>query len=392
MKKIFILTMLLFNIIFINNNAIAFSSTDNNSLNLTDSFSLKFYGELYTDIYYGYSNKQNNLPFLWWEGDSQGIASSSFFIDSNFGIKTKYNNISANFEIGFNDIFRKYFVQYDFQDKYQQSLIIGKDTNLTYYELGQVLNGKQGLNNYGTLADNKRLQIKYQNKYHKYVIALIFPFLGTNDLLDYSNDNGYFAVGTNIGFQGFAGIPRIEAAYYLDQIDKLHVKIFTGYGAYVYQDNNNNKNIIGHSAVLGMGGKYEFIKNAYLDFTAWGGINLYLSSMLTSDTYNPVIGYTRDQFNHVIYNEHFGIDNIYSVGGAFSFSYALNYKDYEIIPQIGIGINYSANKILNNISSGIFINTVFKINSFISIVPEISYEYDNGYSTILAGVNAKYSF
>lgn len=392
MKKIFILTMLLFNIIFINNNAIAFSSTDNNSLNLTDSFSLKFYGELYTDIYYGYSNKQNNLPFLWWEGDSQGIASSSFFIDSNFGIKTKYNNISANFEIGFNDIFRKYFVQYDFQDKYQQSLIIGKDTNLTYYELGQVLNGKQGLNNYGTLADNKRLQIKYQNKHHNYAIALLFPFLGTNDLLDYSNDNGYFAIGTNIGFQGFAGIPRIEAAYYLDQIDKLHVKIFTGYGAYVYQDNNNNKNIIGHSAVLGMGGKYEFIKNAYLDFTAWGGINLYLSSMLTSDTYNPVIGYTRDQFNNVIYNEHFGIYNIYSVGGAFSFSYALNYKDYEIIPQIGIGINYSANKILNNISSGIFINTVFKINSFISIVPEISYEYDNGYSTILAGVNAKYSF
>lgn len=259
MKKIFIVITLLFNIIFINNNAIAFSSTDNNSLNLADSFSLKFYGELYTDVYYGYSNKQNNLPFLWWDGNSQGIASSSFFIDSNFGIKTKYNNISANFEIGFNDIFRKYYVQYDFQDKYQQSIIVGKDTNLAYYELGQVLNGKQGLNNYGTLADNRRLQIKYQNKHHNYAIALLFPFLGTNDLLDYSNDNGYFAIGTNIGFQGFAGIPRIEAAYYLDKVNNLHLKFFTGYGGeggalYTSKGGNGGNSSSGEDSSGGGGG------------------------------------------------------------------------------------------------------------------------------------------
>ena len=56
--------------------------------------------------------------------ENQRLTSARFFIDSNFGIKTKYNNISANFEIGFNDIFRKYYVQYDFQDKYQHKFYI----------------------------------------------------------------------------------------------------------------------------------------------------------------------------------------------------------------------------------------------------------------------------
>ena len=72
-----------------------------------------------------------------------------------------YGNVSATFEAGLGDPVRKYFLTYRIGGSEDHYLVVGRDTTIAAYSFGMVSNDFQALNDLGTLADNRRLQIRY---------------------------------------------------------------------------------------------------------------------------------------------------------------------------------------------------------------------------------------
>ena len=161
-------------------------------------------------------------------------------------------------------------------------MVIGRDTTIAAYSFGMVSNDFQALNDLGTLADNRRLQIRYGVK--GFELAVIFPSLGGGWNSENTDDTGYKLrsdVDTtgNALYTPFNVLPRVELAYTYTN-DTLEFKVFGAYGAYMYSDNSHAfSDKVFHSYNIGFGGQANF-GNSFLQFTGWYGANLDLMDAL----------------------------------------------------------------------------------------------------------------
>lgn len=367
--------------------------------NMDNDFGISIYGDINVDMMYSYGSVNNQLDKVeLFSSGYHSFGSRNFLNNSYFGIDLSYKNLSMIFELGISDYVRKYVLKYNFQDKYNQYISVGRDNTLAYYQLGQVLNGYQGLSNFGALnGDNRRLQVRYGIEH--FAVALIFPYLSE----DYkqANDNAFFAKNYDDVFLGFAAIPRLEAAYYYDYSNILSLKAFASYGAYLYrQEDTYNQDVV-HTASLGAGGRYYWLNKGFLDFTGWAGLNLYQTNALTDDKLNPVTGYIKDNFQGAMFLDGFGHDDIISFGAAAAVGYVFDKDNIQYIPQIGIGYMGSYSDSYNDIDhdAGVYGNVTIRLNKVVDIIPEIAllhslsdgYGNSEGYS-IIAGVNARFRF
>lgn len=161
--------------------------------------------------------------------------------------------------------------------------------------------------------------------------------------------------------------------------DGSDIKIFAGYGAYLYKVNDQGvkgfpKEIIGkrgvnHSYNIGIGGTKHF-GYSFLNFTAFFGQNLHLTN-------SHVIG---SEFIYV--NNKFGKDNdynlknigfeTYTAGGALGFGHTFGEK-YTLQAGIGYVANFGPGYIQQDDRLSAYLNTIIKVNDWYSIIPEISY-------------------
>lgn len=376
----------------------------------TSTFEVKFYGDLSMDMFYSYGSNgsfERNSNILSWNNEQHSLASENFFGSSYFGVHINYDKISLYAELGVNDPFRQYFLTYNFGDQYNQTFSFGRATTLAHYEMGQVSHNYAGLNNYGTLSDDvRRLQFRYGLNYrsHQFQLALIMPYLG--DGYTKGNDFGYNYRNAQDAFLGMAYIPRMEFAYKVRALRDLDIKTYGGYGAFFYTKEDDkllaDADIV-HTASLGVGGQYRFLNRGFLDFTAWGGLNLYLINAIDNEKLNPVYGYMSDNYLGSFFQNDFGHSDIISFGAAIAAGY--EFKDFEgilsYIPQIGVGYMGSYSDVFKEIdhAAAAYANVTFRINNYFDIIPEVVFMYDftdaagnnEGYS-ITAGVNARFHF
>lgn len=362
-------------------------------------FGIGIYGDINMDIFYSYGTNDNTInKAAVFKSGHHSFGTQSFLDDSFFGIDLTYKNLALQVELGISDYVRKYVLTYNFQDKYNQFISVGRDTTLAFYQMGQVLNGYQGLTNFGALnSDSRRLQIRYGIE--NFQAALIFPYLGVE--YEPANDNAYFARNFNNEFLGFAAIPRLEAAYNFNYKNLLSLKAFASYGVTVYAQENTYKKDDVHTASLGAGGRYYWLDKGFLDFTGWAGLNLYQTNALTNEKLNPVYGYIKDTFQGIGFIENVSHTDILSFGFAAAAGYEFNKDNIKYIPQLGLGYMGSYSDIFLNIDNelGIYGNVTISFNDYIDIIPEIAFLYsmndgfgvEEGYQ-ILIGASARFRF
>lgn len=363
------------------------------------SFGIGIYGDINADMYYTYGTKDNHInQAAVFKSGHHSFGSQNFLDDSYLGVDMTYKNLALKFELGISDYVRKYVLRYNFNDKYNQFISVGRDDTLAFYQMGQVLNGYQGLTNFGALnSDNRRLQVRYGIE--NFEAALIFPYLGSE--YEQANDNAYFARNLNDEFLGFAAIPRLEAAYYYGYKNMMSLKAFASYGVTVYAQEHTQKKDDVHTASLGAGGRYYWLDKGYLDFTGWLGLNLYQTNALTNKSLNPVYGYMKDMYQGTGFINNLGHYDIFSFGFAVAAGYEFEAHNIKFIPQAGIGYMGSHSKDYINVDSelGIYANVSIKFNEYIDIIPEIAFLHslDNGYGQsegfqFVMGVNARFRF
>lgn len=362
-------------------------------------FGIGIYGDINVDMFYAYGTNDNSInKATVFKSGHHSFGTQNFLDDSFFGIDLTYKNLALQFELGISDYVRKYVLTYNFQDKYNQFISVGRDTTLAFYQMGQVLNGYQGLTNFGALnSDNRRLQIRYGIE--NFQAALIFPYLGVE--YEPANDNAYFARNFNNAFLGFAAIPRLEAAYNFNYKNLLSLKAFASYGVTVYAQEHTQKKDDVHTMSLGAGGRYYWLDKGFLDFTGWAGLNLYQTNALTSKSLNPVYGYMKDFYQGTGFINNLGHYDIVSFGFAAAAGYEFEAYNIKFIPQAGLGYMGSYSKYYIDVDSelGIYGNVTIKFNEYIDIIPEIAFLHslDNGYGQnegvqFLMGVNARFRF
>ena len=198
-------------------------------------FKANIYGEIYGDAFYTYSEGYGE--------SSNSFGSQTFVGSSLLGVELSYGSISATFEAGIGDPVRKYFLTYRIGGADDHYVVIGRDTTIAAYSFGMVSNDFQSLNDLGTLADNRRLQLCYG--IGGFELAIIIPSLGGGWNADNTDDTGYQLSQTdtdgNNVVTAFNVLPRVELAYTY-ATDYLEFKVFGAYGAYLYSDNNNIAN------------------------------------------------------------------------------------------------------------------------------------------------------
>ena len=329
-------------------------------------FKANIYGEIYGDAFYTY-------------GESYGQSSNSFgsqaFVGSSLlGIELSYGNVSATFEAGLGDPVRKYFLTYRIGGADDHYLVIGRDTTIAAYSFGMVSNDFQALNDLGTLADNRRLQIRYGVK--GFELAVIFPSLGGGWNSDNTDDTGYKLSEVNETtkealFTPFNVLPRVELAYTYTN-DTLEFKVFGAYGAYMYSDNSKiASDKVFHSYNVGFGGQANF-GNSFLQFTGWYGANLDLMDAL-GNYQSRVVSVQNNKVSMFLENDVTKeAENIQSAGAAIGIGHTFNEK---YTPQIGVGytLNFGDGYEKMDDSLGAYLNCVIQINDWFAITPEIAY-------------------
>ena len=236
-------------------------------------FKANIYGEIYGDAFYTYSEGYGE--------SSNSFGSQTFVGSSLLGVELSYGSVSATFEAGIGDPVRKYFLTYRIGGADDHYVVIGRDTTIAAYSFGMVSNDFQALNDLGTLADNRRLQLRYG--IGGFELAIIIPTLGGGWNADNTDDTGYQLSQTDTDrnniVTAFNVLPRVELAYTYST-DYIEFKVFGAYGAYLYSDNNNIANDkVFHSYNAGFGGQANF-GNSFLQFTGWYGANLDLMDAL----------------------------------------------------------------------------------------------------------------
>lgn len=361
-------------------------------------FKANIYGNAYVDAFYGYKN----------DGDkgSHSLSSQSLVGSSNLGITLSYGNISGTFEAGLGDPVRKYFMTYNIGGQEDHFLVLGRDTTIAAYSFGAVTYDFGSLNDFGTLADKRRLQIRYGIK--GFELAVVLPNLGYSNGTDTGYGLGLYD-GKNIdkNVNPFQMLPRVELAYTY-ATDALEFKVFGAYGAYMYEDaaeQNTADDLVLHSYNVGFGGQANF-GASFLQFTGWYGNNLDLMDAMGNYHERKVIkhGNALGVFRIVKVNGEDKpdmsktVENIQSAGVAIGLGHTFAEK---YTPAIGVGYTLNFGDGYDHIddSLGAYLNCAIQINDWFSITPEVAY-YDlmqdsagnkEGYE-VLAGAVATLSF
>lgn len=329
-------------------------------------FKANIYGEIYGDAFYTYSEGYGE--------SSNSFGSQTFVGSSLLGIELSYGNVSGTFEAGLGDPVRRYFLTYRIGGAEDHYLVVGRDTTIAAYSFGMVSNDFQALNDLGTLADNRRLQIRYG--LNGFELAVIIPSLGGAWNADNTDDTGYKLSITdtegNPLYTVFNVLPRIELAYTY-ATDALEFKVFGAYGAYMYSDNSKiASDKVFHSYNVGFGGQANF-GNSFLQFTGWYGANLDLMDALSNYQSRTV---SIDPLNNkkisMFLENGTKAENIQSAGVAIGLGHTFNEK---YTPQIGVGytLNFGDGYEKMDDSLGAYLNCVIQINDWFAITPEIAY-------------------
>lgn len=356
-------------------------------------FVVNLFGEIYGDFFYGYGKHSYNNSILGTsfvtDGVEQSFGSQAFVGSSLLGVEMRFNNISGTFETNLNDPVQRFFLTYYINPEESHFLVIGRDSTLAYYSFGQVSNDLGALNNYGSLIDNYRLQVRYGFK--GFELAVIIPSTGGGWNSENIDDAGYRAFSDDINIVNsvtpFMVLPRLEMAYnYIN--DFLELKLFGSYGAYLYQNTTNKNQLTAHSFSAGVGGQFSF-GSSFLQFTGWYGMNLALSDTITN--YANIITIDSNT-NKMSMNE------VFSAGFAVGMGHTFNDR---YTPQIGVGYtaNFGPGYLSADDSLGAYLNCIIQINDWFSVTPEVAYldNLNNGQGVqedyaILAGVLASLSF
>ena len=332
-------------------------------------FKANIYGEIYGDAFYTYSESYGE--------SSNSFGSQAFVGSSLLGIELSYGNVSATFEAGLGDPVRKYFLTYRIGGSEDHYLVVGRDTTIAAYSFGMVSNDFQALNDLGTLADNRRLQIRYG--LNGFELAVVIPSLGGSWNADNTDDTGYKLSDVNETTNEalstpFNVLPRVELAYTYTN-DTLEFKVFGAYGAYMYSDNSHAfSDKVFHSYNVGFGGQANF-GNSFLQFTGWYGANLDLMDAL-SNYKSRVVSIQNNKFSMFLLDENgtttTQAENIQSAGVAIGLGHTFNEK---YTPQIGVGytLNFGDGYEKMDDSLGAYLNCVIQINDWFAITPEIAY-------------------
>ena len=325
-------------------------------------FKANIYGEIYGDAFYTYSESYGE--------SSNSFGSQAFVGSSLLGIELSYGNVSATFEAGLGDPVRKYFLTYRIGGSEDHYLVVGRDTTIAAYSFGMVSNDFQALNDLGTLADNRRLQIRYG--LNGFELAVVIPSLGGSWNADNTDDTGY-KLSDGISNSVFNVLPRVELAYTY-ATDALEFKVFGAYGAYMYSDNSKiASDKVFHSYNVGFGGQANF-GNSFLQFTGWYGANLDLMDAL-GNYKSRVVAADPVNVNKISMFLEDGVtkaENIQSAGVAIGLGHTFNEK---YTPQIGVGytLNFGDGYDKMDDSLGAYLNCVIQINDWFAITPEIAY-------------------
>lgn len=323
-------------------------------------FKANIYGELYGDVFYTYSDSKE-------DGYSNSFGSQAFVGSSLLGVELSYGNVSGTFEVGLGDPIRSIFLTYNFgnDDHY---ILIGRDTTIAAYSFGMVSNDFQALNDLGSLADNRRLQLRYG--VYGLELAVIIPSLGGGWNSEETDDAGYsLDVDENTKISPFQVLPRVELAYTIST-DTLEFKVFGAYGAYMYTDDNNDADDkVFHSYNIGFGGQANF-GNSFLQFTGWYGGNLDLMGAL--ENYEPRKLSIKNNKIGLFLDDETNSDIIQSAGVAIGFGHTFNDR---YTPSLGVGytLNFGNGYEKIDDSLGAYLNCEFKINDWFAITPEIAY-------------------
>lgn len=336
-------------------------------------FKANIYGEIYGDAFYFNNHSSDTV--------TNTFGSQAFVGSSLLGVELSYGNVTGTFEAGLGDPVRRFFMTYRFGGNENHYIIIGRDTNIATYSFGMVSNDLQSLNDLGTLADNRRLQVKYG--INGFEIAVIMPSLGGGWNSDNTDDTGYklSAVDENTDnalYTPFNVLPRVELGYTYTN-DSLEFKVFGAYGAYMYSDNNKiASDKVFHSYNIGFGGQADF-GNSFLQFTGWYGMNLDLMDALANYKSRVVsVNNTTKKMSIFLTNDDGKVnydsqaENIQSAGAAIGLGHTFNDM---FTPQIGVGytVNFGDGYVQMDDALGTYLNCIIQITDWFSITPEIAY-------------------
>lgn len=335
-------------------------------------FKANIYGEIYGDAFYSY----NDSP----AGINNSFSSQAFAGSSLLGVELSYGNVTGTFEAGVSDPVRRFFMTYRFGGNENHYIVVGRDTTLAYYSFGMVSNDLQSLNDLGTLADNRRLQVKYG--INGFEVAVIIPSLGGGWNSENTDDTGYKISETNNNneslYTPFNVLPRLELAYTYTN-DTLEFKVFGAYGAYMYSDDSKvASDAVFHSYNIGFGGQANF-GSSFLQFTGWYGSNLDLMDALANykgrvvsvnNTTKTMSIFLKNDDDSVNYN--IQAENIQSAGMAIGLGHTFNDM---FTPQIGVGytVNFGDGYAQMDDALGTYLNCIIQITDWFSITPEIAY-------------------
>ncbi len=327
-------------------------------------FKANIYGELYGDAFYTYSESN---------GESANSFGSQAFVGSSLlGVELTYGNVSGTFEAGIGDPIRRYFLTYRFGGSDEHYIVVGRDTTIAAYSFGMVSNDFQALNDLGSLADNRRLQVRYG--FYGFELAVIIPSFGGVWNADNTDDTGYklSAVDEDDNtYSPFYVLPRLELAYTY-ATDMLEFKVFGAYGAYMYSDDMGNADDkVFHSYNIGFGGQANF-GNSFLQFTGWYGANLDLMDALGNYQERFVATVVNNKISMFLDDGTTEAENIQSAGVALGFGHTFSDR---YTPSVGVGytLNFGDGYDKMDDSLGVYLNCEFKINDWFAITPEIAY-------------------
>lgn len=383
-------------------------------------FKANIYGNIYADGFYTYSSDKAEPLFssLQMSDGQHSFGSYAFVGSSNFGVTMSYQNVSGTIEAGLGDPVRKFYLKYNINGKADHYILAGRDNNIAFYNYGQMSNDGQCMIDYGTLANKRRLQLRYGIS--GFEMAIIIPQIGfgSGDDKAYIDSFGYKyntgkidCAGNPVYADGsikssdymFNYLPRLELAYTIAQ-DTFNFKVFGSYGAYMYYNDSASQNIdsfnkTAHMFYIGFGGQAN-LGNSFLNYVGYFGQNMYLNN--AQGDYRT--GFSKSALNPISFVSSNGkytidINDIYSAGGSLGYGYSA--LDGKLVSQIGIGYSASfADHYVNaDQNIGAFLNTQYFVTDWFSIIPEIALLYNidgaNGENqgfSIVAGLVAALNF
>ena len=346
-------------------------------------FKANIYGNIYADGFYTYSSDKAEPLFssLSMSNGKHSFGSYAFVGSSNFGVTMSYQNVSGTIEAGLGDPVRKFYLKYNIGGRADHYILAGRDNNIAFYNYGQMSNDGQCMIDYGTLANKRRLQLRYGIS--GFEMAIIIPQIGfgSGDDRAYTDNNGNNVDDTiKSSDYMFNYLPRLELAYTITQ-DTFNFKVFGSYGAYMYYNNSASANIdsfnkTAHMFYIGFGGQAN-IGNSFLNYVGYFGQNMYLNN--AQGDYRT--GFSKSALNPISLVSSNGkytidINDIYSAGGSLGYGYSA--LDGKLVSQIGIGYSASfADHYVNaDQNIGAFLNTQYFVTDWFSIIPEIALLYN----------------